>query len=231
MWQQSLEQVLFLHWPVADHLIRTYLPAMLALDTYDGQAWVSLVVLRMKVSLTRLPWIQLSFPQVNLRTYVRHGDTPGIWFFSVHAHHYLAASSARYLTPIPYVCAPVHYRLRGSLGCAQARCRQRCHLDLHVTFSLSGSPPTPGPLDKWLLERYHLFALDRHGRLRVGEFQHPPWLTSSVRVMQSRLRAAPFTDLPFISPPALAHFSPGTNGTFGDFFPVSSSVQRRTHHL
>ena len=59
----------------------------LTVDQRDGSAWATLVALEMRdVRLPGMPPVpQLStFPQTNLRTYVRGpGDQEGIWVFSV----------------------------------------------------------------------------------------------------------------------------------------------------
>ena len=44
---QRWEQVLSLHWPVSHETARRLVPAALELDTYDDQAYVSLLSLRM----------------------------------------------------------------------------------------------------------------------------------------------------------------------------------------
>ncbi len=217
MWRQQLESVLFLHWPAPAAFLRRYVPPVLAIDQFDGQAWVSLVVMRMHVLNTALPFPTLRFNQVNLRTYVRYGEQSGIWFFSVHANHLLAVTTARLATPIPYQVAFIQYGFATSEKFAHAKCNRSCRLQLALRFSVNAELAVSDPLHTWLLERYHLFTLGQQGRLLLGTFRHPPWLTQTVQIARCHLQAAPIDQALFSEPPALAHFSPGTEGEFGTF--------------
>ena len=40
---QKWHNLLFAHWPVSPAAIRKLIPEKLELDTYDGQAWISIV--------------------------------------------------------------------------------------------------------------------------------------------------------------------------------------------
>ncbi|GBD37634.1 hypothetical protein HRbin36_02770 [bacterium HR36] len=240
MWRQCLRQVLFLHWPIDAQLVRPHIPSELALDLYGDRAWVSLVLLKMKVWPHHFASLSLRFSQINVRTYVRLGDIRGIWFFSVHAGHRLAVATARWLTPLPYRWSPIRYHVGISQARAQATCRQDCKLEFRVTFSWSlpasradrffSASIRAGPvssaqpaadddpnLRSWLLERYHLFALSRKGRLLIGNFQHAPWSIFPVWLNSCYVRAAPFGDSALASWPSLVHFSPGLEGTFSPF--------------
>jgi len=220
MWRQQLESVLFLHWPAPAAFLRSHIPPVLAIDQFDGQAWVSLVVMRMHVRNTALPFLTLRFNQVNLRTYVRYGEQSGIWFLSVHANHHLAVTTARLATPIPYQVAFIQYGFAASEKFARAKCNRSCRLRLALRFSVNAELPVSDPLQTWLLERYHLLTLDRQGRLQFGRFDHPPWSIRPVNIAHCRLEASPFGQALFSQPPALAHFSPGMTGKFGTFQPI-----------
>jgi uncharacterized protein YqjF (DUF2071 family) len=148
-----------LHWPAPAAFLRRYVPPVLAIDQFDGQAWVSLVVMRMHVMNTALPFPTLRFNQVNLRTYVRYGEHSGIWFFSVHANHHLAVTTARLATPIPYQVAFIQYGFATSEKFAHAKCNRSCRLQLALRFSVNAELAVSDPLHTWLLERYHLFTL------------------------------------------------------------------------
>ena len=43
-----------------------------------------------------LPWIS-AFPELNVRTYIRVADRPGVYFFSLDAARWLAVAAARTL--------------------------------------------------------------------------------------------------------------------------------------
>ncbi|MCS7168156.1 MAG: DUF2071 domain-containing protein [Gemmatales bacterium] len=219
MWKQCLRHVLFLHWPLEAAIIRKHIPRPLAVDQYENQAWLSLVVVRLEIALASIPWPRLRFPQVNLRTYVRYRDRPGIWFFSLHPHHQFASNVARWMTPLPFRHAHVHYQLGRHGGRIHAVCRHRCYLELDIMFTITSSTATCATLETWLLERYHVFAVNRRGTLLVGNFQHEPWQTFQAQVDNCRFSAAPLLGLNFPAPP-VANFSLGVDGQFGSFQPL-----------
>jgi uncharacterized protein YqjF (DUF2071 family) len=48
-------------------------------------------------------------------------------------------------------------------------------ISISVSRSAPAVPATPGTLEHFLVERYILFAQDRHGRMRTGEVHHEPY--------------------------------------------------------
>jgi uncharacterized protein YqjF (DUF2071 family) len=95
---QTWRDLLFAHWPVDSRLLRSKIPAAFPLDLFDGVAWVGVVPFRMTNVAPRgvpsLPGIS-EFPELNVRTYVRVGDKPGVYFFSLDAANSLAVRAAR----------------------------------------------------------------------------------------------------------------------------------------
>lgn len=80
--------LLIAHWPVDRAALAACLPAGLELDTYGGEAWLGIVPFTMAdVAPRGMPAVpRLStFPEINVRTYVRHRGTPGIFFMSLDA--------------------------------------------------------------------------------------------------------------------------------------------------
>jgi uncharacterized protein YqjF (DUF2071 family) len=142
------------------------------LDTWHGEAWLSIVVFRLEVRHRWLSALGLAsnFLEMNLRTYVHFQGDPGVFFLSIHADRRLWVTLARMLTPLPYGFASLHYYRTG-----QGR-RLRSRL-LDAEFSAIGvqAAPAPGSLDGWLLERYRAFVPDGRGGLYRLAVQHPPW--------------------------------------------------------
>ena len=80
-------------------------PEGLELDLYDGKAYVSLLPLRMaNVRLRDLPGIPhlTDFPELNLRTYVRHQGEPGVYFMSLDAPSGLAVWIGKHVFHVRY---------------------------------------------------------------------------------------------------------------------------------
>jgi uncharacterized protein len=83
----------FLHWPVPVETIRPLVAAALTIDTFEGVAWVGVVPFRMERTRAGLaPPVRTAstFPEINVRTYVRGGGRSGVWFFSLDAASRLA---------------------------------------------------------------------------------------------------------------------------------------------
>lgn len=186
-WVMSMrwEDLLFLHWRVAPELLAPLIPRGLELETREGSAWLAVVPFRMsKIRFRGLPPIPGTdaFPELNVRTYVRAGDRPGVWFFSLDAAHRLAVRVARATFHLNYLDARMECREREGwieydsdrqhTGAATARFQARYRPTGPEAVS------APGSLEAWLTERYSLFAADGAGRLYRGDITHEPWRLS-----------------------------------------------------
>jgi len=107
---QSWHDLLFAHWPVALDPLRQMMPPGLELDLFDQQAWLGVIPFHMTNVAPRgvrsLPWVS-AFPEINVRTYVRAGGKPGVYFFSLDAGNPLAVTVARTLFHLPYYQASI----------------------------------------------------------------------------------------------------------------------------
>jgi uncharacterized protein YqjF (DUF2071 family) len=127
---------------------------------------------------TRFPeapgWAALRpIPELNVRTYVRVDDVPGVWFLSLDASSPLFATVGRHLYGLDYHVAVmttatadgrIHY-LSTRLGAAFVATYEPC------------GPPARAhrdSLEHFLVERYRLFA-ERNGRLVTATVVHQPW--------------------------------------------------------
>jgi uncharacterized protein len=179
---QTWHDLLFAHWPVDVESLRARVPAGIQLDLFDGQAWVGIVPFHMTNVAPRfvpaLPWIS-AFPELNVRTYVRMGGKPGVYFFSLDAANPLAVGLARTLVHLPYFTATmdveerdgwIHYASRRtSSGSTPAQLVGR------YRPTGGASEPVPGTLDHFLTERYCLYTVDRSFRAYRLDIHHPPW--------------------------------------------------------
>ena len=90
--------LLFMHWPVKSEALRPYIPPALAIESFDGTAWIGVVPFRMSAVVPRLippvPYLS-AFPELNVRTYVSAEGKPGVWFFSLDAGNPIAVEAAR----------------------------------------------------------------------------------------------------------------------------------------
>ena len=101
---QTLEDVLFAHWRVDPSVLERLLPSELAVDTFAGDGWLGISALRVtNLRLRGLPPLPglSSFSEVNVRTYVKHGDRPGIWFFSLQLGNAVVVEAMKRLYRLP----------------------------------------------------------------------------------------------------------------------------------
>ncbi len=179
---QIWRDLLFAHWPIPQGILRSHIPSGLELDLYNGQAWLAVVPFLMRgVRLRYAPAVPgtSEFPELNLRTYVKHNGKPGVWFFSLDAANSLAVSVARAWFHLPYYRARmrceeqsgwIEYeseRIHRAAPAAGFRGRYR---GIGTAFQAK-----PGTLEHFLTERYCLYSATPKGQLLRGEIHHPPW--------------------------------------------------------
>ena len=178
---QTWNRLLFAHWPVPAKEIREWVPNGLAVDTYEGSAWVGIVAFDSDRSRLRglppVPGIS-RFPEVNVRTYVTCGNRRGVLFLSMDAAHRLAAAFARKVLSLPYHYAQMKFRTEGDATYVFSRrtpeSTQAAQFEA-VYRPVSGAySPDPGSLTHWLTSRYALYAYGRKGLYRL-DIYHPPW--------------------------------------------------------
>lgn len=200
--------LLFLHWPIRSDLVRPLIPEGLELDMFDGSAWIGIVPFRMSgVGLRFLPG--MAFPELNVRTYVKHRGKSGVWFFSLDAGSRLAVRAAR-LLGLPYFDA----RMRAA---TMARSVDYQSVRIHrnappAAFSANYGPDgavyysAAASLDRWLTARYCLYAV-RRKQIVSGEIDHPPWpLQPAAFDLRANTMTAPLgIALPDTAP--IAHFA------------------------
>lgn len=183
---QSWQDLLFAHWPVPASQIEKLLPDGLALDTYAGEAWVTVVPFRMRGVRQRFtpaaPWVS-SFPELNVRTYVKSSSgeepRPGVFFSSLDAGNPLAVAMARRFYHLPYFRAQMECRVSDdSIRYSSRRTHRGApEADFRAVYRPTGPvyPAAPDSLEQWLIERYCLYSVDGRGRVYRGEIHHTPW--------------------------------------------------------
>src|SRR5690348_8746221 len=101
---QVWRDLLFTHWSVPPATIEHLVPEQLLLDTFDGQAWISITPFHMSLRFRGLPPLfgMSDFPELNCRTYVSAEGKPGIHFFSLDAARRAVVWGARTFYHLPY---------------------------------------------------------------------------------------------------------------------------------
>jgi uncharacterized protein YqjF (DUF2071 family) len=179
---QTWVDLLFAHWRVPEEALREVVPPQLPLDVYDGSAWLGITPFRVRGLRLRntvpAPLVS-SFPELNVRTYVSVEGRPGIYFLSLDADSCAAVAAARRLYRLPYFRSRIEVTAeRESIGYDLARTSDDgppgC---FNARYGPVGEelPVGEGSLERWLAERYCLYALDDEGRILRGDIHHPPW--------------------------------------------------------
>jgi uncharacterized protein YqjF (DUF2071 family) len=210
---QTWHDLLFAHWPVAARDLRPLVPPAFELDTFAGDAWIGVVPFSMTNVAPRgvptMSWIS-EFPELNVRTYVRVGDRPGVFFFSLDAASRLAVKTARRLLNLPYFFASMTSTSDRSRVTYESR---REHSKQPATFRGDYWPIGPGieaqreSLEYFLTERYCLYGVDRQGRPYRMEIHHPPWALqpADAVIRENTMADAAGISLPAVRP--LLHFA------------------------
>jgi uncharacterized protein len=178
---QIWDKLLFLHWLVAATRLRPLIPSRLSLDTFEGQAWVSITPFTMRgirpVLLPPLPVVSQSH-ELNVRTYVHFNSVPGVWFFSLDASTLFAVLGARVALGLLYFRARMRlHEDQASLQFTSTRTHPGAPAARFESTWARGAPrpsPPPDSLECFLVERYCLYAT-HWGRLYRVRIFHRPW--------------------------------------------------------
>lgn len=208
---QTWNDLLFAHWPVDRHALRALVPASFELDLFDDQAWLGIVPFHMSNVAPRfvpaLPWVSV-FPELNVRTYVRAGGKPGVFFFSLDAASAVAVGAARTLLNLPYYTAEMTVSTEAGEIHYQSR-RTEPAAEFAAVYHGLGTPraPQPGSLEYFLTERYCLYAVNhRHVAYRL-DIHHRPWPleAATAQIPTNTMAEAAGIRLPSMAP--LLHFA------------------------
>ncbi len=178
--KQTWVDLLFAHWRVSAAELRGRIPAELELEEYDGSAWLGIAPFEVCGLHPRFvpPFPVVSrFPELNVRTYVRRDDKPGVFFFSLDAGSALAVEAARAFFRLPYFRATMRIRREGEWIRFRSRRVQRGGASFSARYRPLGPvfEAEPGSLDHFLIERYCLYTGLLGPRVFRVDIHHPPW--------------------------------------------------------
>jgi uncharacterized protein YqjF (DUF2071 family) len=210
---QSWHDLLFAHWRVDATELRRAVPRAFEVDLFENEAWLGIVPFSMTNVALRgmpsVPWLS-AFPELNVRTYVRVKDRPGVYFFSLDAGRRLAVVAARTLLNLPYYSAAMTVERSTDGVRYDSKRRGRLPAEFGATYSAAGVPftPSPGSLEYFLTERYCLYHYNRRGEPYRLEIHHLPWLLQGARATITTNTMGAASRLTIDSaPPVLLHFA------------------------
>lgn len=180
--------VLFANWPIEPEQLLPRIPDALALDTHEGQAWVSIVAVNnVDVRSRYVPHrLGTTVPGVNLRTYVKHEEKPGVYFFSLDAQSLITVLGARIMHHLPYRYAHVTFTQQDDGVHVESERRHPGARPARfvATYEPAGERfhPQLGTLPHFLAERYRTYTQADANTLASTRVQHNPWPLHDARV-------------------------------------------------
>lgn len=207
--EQGWYNLLFAHWRVPAEQLRALVPRELELDTFEGDTWVSLtpLFLRMRPRFGFVAGRVWRFPELNSRTYVTHQGRGGIFFFSLDARSLLAVVGARAFYRLPYFHAGMSLQADGA-GFRFVSSRRSGTAEFEAKYQPASEPrfPEAGTIEHWLTERYCLYTVAA-GRVWRGEIHHARWPLQDVRAEIVRNTVSAAAGLSLSGAPELMQYS------------------------
>lgn len=211
--QQEWGDVLFMHWSVPYEILKPYVPAPFTLETYDGESWVTVILLQAKHSRFRGMPTMMSYPpflQMNVRTYIQFDGEPGIYFFSVDVNSLLTVAAAKGLLQLPCQFAEMELEEDKDQLSFNSKRIKSDHSSSSITVNYR--PLTQeisnqqGTLPYWLTERY-CFWMIKENRIIKGPLTHAPWKLSDVTVDLKMTEIISFIPAQYLQKNPLIHYS------------------------
>lgn len=204
-------KLLFMHWPIAEELLRPLIPEGLEIDTFDGGAWIGMTPFTLwdvRLNFTPpVPWLS-DFHELNVRTYVHYDGVPGVWFFSLDTNSTTTVIGARALYHLPYFNAGIDLEEEGDT--------------IYYDLERAGEPPAefsaewtigddlheakPDTLEFFLIERYCLYSSDGEDLYR-SRIHHDPWPLQQAELLSCSSSMIESHGLPTPEGDPLLHYS------------------------
>lgn len=194
---QNWHHLLFLHWEVPPQELQRLIPAELTVDTFDGNAYVGLVLFTLTgvrpILTPPLPLIS-NFHEINVRTYVHlAGRDPGVWFFSLDASSAIAVAAARAAYKLPYFHSQIEFLastdpvpiINFSSHRDDPKGPNPAHA--HIRYRpVEGivTHAAPGTIEHFLMERYILYTTDDKHHLYRARVHHQPYPIHRAEVLE-----------------------------------------------
>lgn len=182
---QRWTDLVFIHWRYPAETIQRLLPEGLKVDKYDGDAWVGLIPFHMEdlgfPLLRPLPYVG-SFPEVNVRTYVRYRQYSGVYFFSLDINKVLPTVTARTMYKIPYCYGKVNHTQVGNFVTTKVS-RKWPTRDLTSNIVVEKKEKVDCDLERFLTARWGLITQMPRKSFLWAPVHHPPWELQKAKLL------------------------------------------------
>jgi uncharacterized protein YqjF (DUF2071 family) len=222
---QTWSWLTFVHWSYPLDQVRRLLPGSLEVHAFEGRAWVGLTPFLMEDLRTPVApaWFS-SFPETNVRTYVRGPDgREGLWFFSLDAGRLEPVLVARSTYRLPYVWSAMAVERDGLT--LRYRSRRRwpgpTPATSRATVEVGAALPAHrlDEFDHYLTARWQLYTT-LGPVLARSNVEHEPWPLhrAVVRELETDLLTA--AGLPAAEGEPVVHWSPGVRTRISGLRPL-----------
>ena len=215
---QQWRDLAYIHWRYPIDEIQSLLPAGVEVDSFDGSAWVGLIPFSMRnIGLPGLPAVPYfgSFPEVNVRTYVRRNGVPGVWFFSLDVNRFLPALVARVSYFLPYCWGKASNKRTDTALETEVRRAWPSRASTSIRVSIGNPIESPDDLSVFLSARWGLYSRGIGKGVRYAPVDHETWplWTARLESLNDTLLIAAGLSAPVGDPHVM--FSPGVSVRIG----------------
>lgn len=175
---QQWRDLAYIHWRYPIDEVQSLLPQGLEVDVHDGSAWVGLIPFSMrKIGIPHAPAVPYfgSFPEVNVRTYVRRNGIPGVWFFSLDVNRFLPALVARTTYFLPYCWGKARHQYSNGMLETHVQRRWPSRSSTHISLITGEAIEQPDDTAVFLSARWGLYSKGIGGSLRYAPVDHEKW--------------------------------------------------------
>ena len=211
---QEWRYLTFMHWKVDSEKIIPYLPKGLELDLYKGQAYVSVIPFLMKNVRPRLaiplPGVS-TFPEFNIRTYVKKNGKPGVLFLTLDAQSRITCFYAPRAFGLPYRYSKGHISHKENTYAWYSK-REEDSLELEGSSQIIDGQKISklGSIEEFLFERY-CFYTNYKKSLFIAHTKHNPWIfyNAKVNIKKNNLTESYDLGITNVLKPDLSHMADG----------------------
>jgi hypothetical protein len=215
---QQWRDLAYIHWRYDPKLVQRLLPDGVEVDVFDGSAWVGLIPFSMRnIAVPGLPPVPYfgSFPEVNVRTYVRRNGVPGVWFFSLDVNRLLPAFVARATYLLPYCWGRASNVLEDDVLTTEVQRRWPSRAATSIRVRVGERIVAPDDQAVFLSARWGLYSRGFGKGLRYAPVDHETWILheATLEHLDDSLVIAAGLPAPTTEPHVL--FSPGVSVRIG----------------
>ncbi len=175
---QEWKNLTFMHWEVDPEKLARYIPEGLEMDLFEGKAFIGTIPFMMTNVRPRLAFTMpgiSTFPEVNIRTYVKRGEKGGVLFLTLEAQSFVTCTYAPRAYGLPYKYSKGRIEAREGEYIWETSRKGGTHkLVGKCEWEKQEDGALPDTLEEFLFERYCLYTVHR-GKLCIAHTQHEPW--------------------------------------------------------